>query len=182
MTTVFKVKNFDVLIDDIDADLLDFQWYVNNEGSNSYVRRTERGRQNEKLHRVIMARILGRPLSKGEIVEVLEDQTTPNHLTFVWSYGGQEPKLWTYTDDPYSLWGIELVVIASDYTPTLEANGRKVTLLIDPGPGYNKGRMTYYLNEGWGVFNANIRLTPEIMRDLIAVMMYCLEHEDEIRT
>lgn len=69
MTTVFKVKNFDVLIDDIDADLLDLQWYANNEGSNSYVRRTERGRQNEKLHRVIMARILGRPLRKGELVD-----------------------------------------------------------------------------------------------------------------
>ena len=39
--------------------------------------------------------------------------------------------------------------------------------------------MTYYLNEGWGVFNANIGLTPEIMRDLIAVMTYCLEHKDD---
>lgn len=124
--------------------------------------------------------------SRGEIVEVLEDQTNPNHITFVWPDAGKDPSLWTYMDDdPYSPWGIELVVAASDYTPTLEFNGRKVTLSIDPGPGYNNGRMTYYLNEGWGVFNTNngsMRLTPEIMRDLIAVMMYCLEHEDEIRT
>ena len=124
---------------------------------------------------------LGWGKSQGEIVEVVEDQTEPNRLKFVWSDARKEPQLWAYTEGD-SVWGIEQVVTASDYTPTLEANGRKVTLLIDPGPGYNKGRMTYYLNEGWGVFNANIRLTPEIMRDLIAVMMYCLEHEDEIRT
>ena len=119
--------------------------------------------------------------SKGEIVEVLEDQTYPNHLTFVWSANSNEPQLWAYAEGD-SPWGIELVVIASDYTPTLEANGRKVTLSIDPGAGYNKGRMTYYLNEGWGVFNTNngnMRLTPEIMRDLIAVMTYCLEHKDD---
>ena len=122
--------------------------------------------------------------SRGEIVEVSEDQTNPNHLTFVWSANSNEPQLWAYTEGD-SAWGIEPVVIATDYTPTLEFNGRKVTLSIDPGPGYNNGRMTYYLNEGWGVFNVNngsMRLTPEIMRDLIAVMMYCLEHEDEIRT
>ena len=100
---------------------------------------------------------------------------------FGWSAYSNEPNLWAYAEGD-SAWGIELVVVATDYTPTLEFNGRKVTLSIDPGPGYNKGRMTYYLNEGWGVFNANIRLTTEIMRDLIAVMMYCLEHEDEIRT
>lgn len=72
--------------------------------------------------------------------------------------------------------------IATDYTPTLEFNGRKVTPSIDPGPGYNKGRMTYDLNDGWGVFNAtngNMMLTPEIMRDLIAMMTYCLEHKDD---
>lgn len=121
--------------------------------------------------------------SRGEIVEVLEDQTAPNHLTFVWSSWSQEPRLWAYTEGNWS-WGIEPVVVATDYTPTLEFNGRKVTLSIDPGPGYNKGRMTYYLKEDWGVLvsNGSMRLTPEIMRDLIAVMMYCLEHEDEIRT
>ena len=127
---------------------------------------------------------LGWGKSQGEIVEVVEDQTEPNRLKFVWSDARKEPQLWIYAEDD-SAWGIELVVAASDYTPTLEFNGRKVTLSIDPGPGYNKGRMTYYLNEGWGVFNTNngsMRLTPEIMRDLIAVMMYCLEHEDEIRT
>ena len=122
--------------------------------------------------------------SRGEIVEVVEDQTEPNRLKFVWSDARKEPQLWIYAEDD-SAWGIELVVAASDYTPTLEFNGRKVTLLIDPGPGYNKGRMTYYLKEGWGVFNTNngsMRLTTEIMRDLIAVMTYCLEHEDEIKT
>ena len=123
--------------------------------------------------------------SRGEIVEVAEDQTERFHLKFVWPAGSKEPQSWGYTEGVDSVWGIELIVSASDYTPTLEFNGRKVTLSIDPGPGYNKGRMTYYLNEGWGVFNTNngnMRLTPEIMRDLIAVMMYCLEHEDEIRT
>ena len=126
--------------------------------------------------------------SRDEIVEVLEEQTAPDRLKFVWPSASKEPQYyWAYTDAPYSPWGIELVAVATatDYTPTLEFNGRKVTLSIDPGPGYNNGRMTYYLNEGWGVFNVNngsMRLTPEIMRDLIAVMMYCLEHEDEIRT
>ena len=127
---------------------------------------------------------LGWGKSQGEIVEVVEDQTEPNRLKFVWSDARKEPQLWIYAEDD-SAWGIELVVAASDYTPTLEFNGRKVTLSIDPGPGYNKGRMTYYLNDGWGVFNADngsLKLTPEIIRDLIAVMMYCLEHEDEIRT
>ena len=124
---------------------------------------------------------LGWGKSQGEIVEVVEDQTEPNRLKFVWSDARKEPQLWIYAEDD-SAWGIELVVAASDYTPTLEFNGRKVTLSIEPGPGYNKGRMTYYLNEGWGVFNTNngnMRLTPEIMRDLIAVMMYCLEHKDD---
>lgn len=122
--------------------------------------------------------------SKGEIVEVVEDQTEPGRLTFVWPDMGTKPVNWAYAEGD-SPWGIEPVVVATDYTPTLEFNGRKVTLSIDPGPGYNKWRMTYYLNEGWGVFNASgggIRLTPEIMRDLIAVMTYCLEHKDEIRT
>ena len=127
---------------------------------------------------------LGWGKSQGEIVEVVEDQTNPNHLTFVWSARSNEPRNWAYAEGD-SPWGIELVVAASDYTPTLEFNGRKVTLSIDPGPGYNKARMTYYLKEDWGVFNTSgggMRLTPEIMRDLIAVMTYCLEHEDEIRT
>ncbi len=69
MTTVFKIKTFDVQIDDIDADLMAIKWYVNREGGVSYVRSRERHKQNAKLHRVIMERVLGRPLGKSEIVD-----------------------------------------------------------------------------------------------------------------
>ena len=36
--------------------------------------------------------------SRGEIVEVVEDQTNPNHLTFVWSSDSNEPKNWAYAE------------------------------------------------------------------------------------
>lgn len=74
------------------------------------------------------------------------------------------------------------------YKPTLTLEEDCLTLDIDPGPAYNKGAFNCYFSANnnitfaiFGVQGAgqNVRLTAESMRDLIAVMTYCLSREEE---
>lgn len=57
------------IVDDCDRDLAQFNWniHLHRKGRNSYAQRG--GRQPELLHRIILARVLGRPLVKGEVVD-----------------------------------------------------------------------------------------------------------------
>lgn len=69
-------KGLETVIDDIDADLAEFSWrylYGNSarpEASIVYASRKERGtKRTLLLHRVILARIVGRPLTRAELTD-----------------------------------------------------------------------------------------------------------------
>lgn len=66
-----------ILVDDIDSDLLDDKWMVNERG---YARHTRR--KNRKfIHRLIGERIAGRPLIKGEVVDHINRDKLDNSRT-----------------------------------------------------------------------------------------------------
>lgn len=70
------------LIDDIDADLTEFNWYAqyNPKTSSFYAERTSGSivRVSIKMHRLVMQRILGRTLNKLEIVDHIHHNTLDN--------------------------------------------------------------------------------------------------------
>jgi hypothetical protein len=76
MIIEFEVKGRKCLIDDIDADLLSLVWGCQAEKRTTYVRRGVKNSDGKKIavmmHRVIMERVLGRPLSKGEDVDHID--------------------------------------------------------------------------------------------------------------
>lgn len=60
------------LVDDIDADLLDVKWYTKTHSDNLVylIRSIYTPKQiNLRMHRVVMARILGRDLDKSELID-----------------------------------------------------------------------------------------------------------------
>lgn len=69
------------IVDAIDADLAEFSWVVRSSGKNKYVQRMTTGtnRKTIQIHRIIMERILKRPLVKGELVDHI-DQNALNNL------------------------------------------------------------------------------------------------------
>jgi hypothetical protein len=79
MITIPLSKGKVSTIDDIDADLADHKWYAQKKGVGiaSYAVRTiypyRKGEpRREVLHRVIMERVLGRPLSRKEQVDHID--------------------------------------------------------------------------------------------------------------
>lgn len=65
-------KGYIAFIDPVDSDLAEFKWTANVDSKNGVVyvhRHKPKTRSNMKLHRVIMARILGRDLLPGERVD-----------------------------------------------------------------------------------------------------------------
>lgn len=63
------------IVDDIDADLAEFNWSVTASSRIQYAmynRRFPEKRITYLLHRVILERILGRPLVKGELVDHID--------------------------------------------------------------------------------------------------------------
>lgn len=54
------------IVDDYDADLAEFNWTL----SHNYANRTAKdGRRSIIMHRVVLERVLGRPLEKSELVD-----------------------------------------------------------------------------------------------------------------
>lgn len=66
-------RNQITIVDSIDADLALFKWFAASSCKTHYAKRsikkTDSGQTVERLHRVILERILNRPLEKGEIVD-----------------------------------------------------------------------------------------------------------------
>lgn len=72
MTTEIKLtKGFVAIVDDVDADLAKFKWTSKNGKHTTYAKRAiSIGPYKQKtilMHRVILERILNRPLEKGEM-------------------------------------------------------------------------------------------------------------------
>jgi len=68
-------KGFEAIIDDIDADLVDLNWCVKPHHRNFYAHRGEKrdGRWTTvTMHNKILARIIGRPLKKGEMTDHID--------------------------------------------------------------------------------------------------------------
>jgi hypothetical protein len=66
-----------VLVSDEDADLADHHWHASDNG---YAIRTlhRDGARTERLHRVVMSRMLGRELKAGELVDHISGEVTDN--------------------------------------------------------------------------------------------------------
>ncbi len=64
-------KGYIALVDPIDADLIQFKWCVTEHKNNAYAhRQVWVGKQQmERMHRVVLSRILGRPLNSHEHVD-----------------------------------------------------------------------------------------------------------------
>lgn len=83
MATVFLVKTYSVLVDEIDADLANRKWHVDFMGRElpyiaASVDRVGGGRTTEKLHRVILERALGRNLKTSEHVDHIDNNPLNN--------------------------------------------------------------------------------------------------------
>lgn len=80
--TIQLTKGYETTIDSIDADLALYKWCTLKRRGRCYAIRSYsfNGKMHyELLHRVILTRILGRPLEKGEIVDHIDnDQPLDN--------------------------------------------------------------------------------------------------------
>jgi len=79
--TIQLTKGQVATIDAIDADLADFKWFAIKTRSGYYAARgipTATGRTTIRLSRVILERILGRPLAKGEMADHEKGDTLNN--------------------------------------------------------------------------------------------------------
>lgn len=75
-------RGYRALIDDVDADLAQSRWYADVRGDNLIYVRAGMGprkrRTTRLLHRVILERILGRALAKGEFTDHINGNTLDN--------------------------------------------------------------------------------------------------------
>lgn len=78
--TIALTRGQVALIDDEDADLGNLRWYASpahyKRSTTSYY--AMRGKEGTSLHRLILARILGRELELGEIVDHINNNTLDN--------------------------------------------------------------------------------------------------------
>lgn len=71
-------KGYIAIVDDCDADLAEISWYANKGRENYYAARALPGHKTLQMHRVILARILGRDLLKTEHVDHRDLNTLNN--------------------------------------------------------------------------------------------------------
>ena len=66
---VSLTRGYTAIIDDEDADLLQFKWHaaMNNRGGNVYAKRSIGHSGHASMHQIILERKLGRPLATGEL-------------------------------------------------------------------------------------------------------------------
>lgn len=78
--TITLTRRQSCVIDDIDADLADFKWFAHPSGDNFYARRSkdENPHRHMILHRIVLERILGRSLTKKELVDHIDGNTLNN--------------------------------------------------------------------------------------------------------
>lgn len=76
MATVFKIKTFEITIDDIDADLLQSKWHIlTHKSSRVYVRKSMYKNgvvRGHLMHRLILSRALGRDLLPSEFCDHID--------------------------------------------------------------------------------------------------------------
>ncbi len=83
MIEIPLTRGYVAIVDDIDADLLDFKWCVQEYGKHKrpYAQRGVRLNQTilkKLMHRIILERILGRPIVKGECVDHIDGLSLNN--------------------------------------------------------------------------------------------------------
>jgi hypothetical protein len=64
------------VVDELDKDLAEYGWSILNSPTTSYARRDEHingKRHHILMHRVILERVLGRPLQSGEVVDHIDN-------------------------------------------------------------------------------------------------------------
>lgn len=66
--TIKLTKGYETTVDPIDADLAQFKWYACGQENNNYAKREVKGKT-ESIHRIVMARIIGRNLLPEEKVD-----------------------------------------------------------------------------------------------------------------
>lgn len=76
-------KGYVAIVDPIDADLAEVSWYVTsgNRGSNKYAKRRFNKSTLAYLHRVVLSRMLNRPLLKTEEVDHINLNSLDNRRT-----------------------------------------------------------------------------------------------------
>lgn len=73
-----RLSNGDItIVDAVDADLLQLRWQCHTSGHNSYATHGSK-KHSFSMHRHIMARVTGRPLVKGEIVDHINGNSLDN--------------------------------------------------------------------------------------------------------
>ena len=79
---VYKPSIDEVLVDDCDRDLLEHRWYTQKDTRTYYVVRSVAkpggGRTTQRLHRVILSRMLGRELLRHEKVDHIDGNGLDN--------------------------------------------------------------------------------------------------------
>lgn len=66
----FQVKEYECMIDDCDADLLDWRWYLKKDDCATYVRGVDpKTKKLRGIHRIIMERMLARELDRKEDID-----------------------------------------------------------------------------------------------------------------
>lgn len=82
MIEIQITKGYVALISDEDADLADFKWWANQKDKRSsriYVARQEIGtKKKTSMHRIVLSRVLGRPLGKDEICDHIDQNPLNN--------------------------------------------------------------------------------------------------------
>lgn len=76
--TIQLTKGYSTVADECDSDLAKFNWCINGAPPNTYARRTTKDGQSIYLHRMILERILGRPLASAEYVDHINGDKLDN--------------------------------------------------------------------------------------------------------
>lgn len=75
-------KGYVAVVDECDADLADLRWHAivtpRSVYGSRYCSSGRKGRQRESIHQVILSRMLGRPLSKGELADHIDNNGLNN--------------------------------------------------------------------------------------------------------
>lgn len=77
--TIPLTRGYSTVIDAVDADLSEFKWCATvGIYGKPYAARRGMGRSNERIHRTILSRALGRPLTSAELTDHIDGDTLNN--------------------------------------------------------------------------------------------------------
>lgn len=130
---------FVALVDSIDADLSDIRWNVNKNGRTHYAMHN-----NKKsfcyMHRVIMARVLGRDLQRGECVDHVDGDGLNNRRSNlrIASYGENQRNQRRNRANTSGYKGVHWNKLKNKWQARIQVNGNRITLgyFDDPKDGH----------------------------------------------